>query len=147
MRGARGLRELLSASGIIVAPGAYDAVSARLVERAGFPAVYIGSYATAAGPHPAPHPRAPLGVPPPLPAPRLAFRLDDDQEVAAIDLLAHLHAHLRHAAGSDGGHVVLHLHGLQRDERLAGDDPVARGDADGHRAARHGRCVAPGTRP
>ncbi len=48
MRGARGLRELLRAPGIIVAPGAYDAVSARLVERAGFPAVYIGSYATAA---------------------------------------------------------------------------------------------------
>ena len=41
MRGARGLGELLSASGIIVAPGAYDAVSARLVERAGFAAVYI----------------------------------------------------------------------------------------------------------
>jgi len=48
MLGARGLRELLRAPGIIVAPGAYDAVSARLVERAGFPAVYIGSYATAA---------------------------------------------------------------------------------------------------
>ncbi len=38
----------MRAPGIIVAPGAYDAVSARLVERAGFPAVYIGSYATAA---------------------------------------------------------------------------------------------------
>lgn len=48
MRGAQGLRELLRAPGIVVAPGAYDAVSARLVERAGFDAVYIGSYATAA---------------------------------------------------------------------------------------------------
>src|SRR3990172_2826211 len=48
MRGARGFRELLRAPGIIVAPGAYDAVSARLVETAGFQAVYIGSYATAA---------------------------------------------------------------------------------------------------
>ena len=48
MRGAQGLRELLRGSGIIVAPGAYDAVSARLVEQAGFDAVYIGSYATAA---------------------------------------------------------------------------------------------------
>jgi methylisocitrate lyase len=38
----------LRAPGIIVAPGAYDAVSARLVETAGFQAVYIGSYATAA---------------------------------------------------------------------------------------------------
>lgn len=48
MRGPRGLRELLGQPGIIVAPGAYDAVSARLVERAGFRAVYVGSYATAA---------------------------------------------------------------------------------------------------
>ena len=48
MRGAKGLRELLGKPGIIVAPGAYDAVSARLVERAGFKAVYVGSYATAA---------------------------------------------------------------------------------------------------
>ncbi len=48
MRGARGLRELLRGPGIVVAPGAYDAVSARLVEQAGFDAVYIGSYATAA---------------------------------------------------------------------------------------------------
>ena len=48
MRGPQGFRELLRAPGIIVAPGAYDAVSARLVETAGFQAVYIGSYATAA---------------------------------------------------------------------------------------------------
>lgn len=48
MRGAQRLRELLRGPGIIVAPGAYDAVSARLVEQAGFDAVYIGSYATAA---------------------------------------------------------------------------------------------------
>jgi methylisocitrate lyase len=39
---------VLRGPGIIVAPGAYDAVSARLVEQAGFGAVYIGSYATAA---------------------------------------------------------------------------------------------------
>lgn len=48
MRGPRGLRALLARPGVIVAPGAYDALSARLVERAGFEAVYIGSYATAA---------------------------------------------------------------------------------------------------
>ena len=48
MRGARSLRQLLARPWIVVAPGAYDAVSARLVERAGFEAVYIGSYATAA---------------------------------------------------------------------------------------------------
>ena len=48
MRGAQELRALLRAPGIVVAPGAYDAVSARLVEQAGFDAVYVGSYATAA---------------------------------------------------------------------------------------------------
>jgi len=42
------LRELLAAPGIVVAPGAYDCVSARLVSRAGFDAVYVGSYATTA---------------------------------------------------------------------------------------------------
>ena len=35
------LRGLLAADRIIVAPGAFDALSARLVEQAGFPAVYI----------------------------------------------------------------------------------------------------------
>lgn len=48
MQGPASLRELLRKPGIIVAPGAYDAVSARLVERAGFDVVYIGSYATSA---------------------------------------------------------------------------------------------------
>lgn len=38
--GAR-LRALLRAEPIVVAPGAYDALTARLVERAGFPAVYL----------------------------------------------------------------------------------------------------------
>ncbi len=48
MRGPKGLRALLARPGIVVAPGAYDAMSAKLVERAGFDVVYIGSYATAA---------------------------------------------------------------------------------------------------
>lgn len=38
--GAR-LRALLAGDGIVVAPGAYDALTARLVERAGFGAVYL----------------------------------------------------------------------------------------------------------
>lgn len=38
--GAR-LRSLLANEAIVVAPGAYDALTARLVERAGFPAVYL----------------------------------------------------------------------------------------------------------
>jgi 2-methylisocitrate lyase-like PEP mutase family enzyme len=48
MRGPKGLRALLARPGIVVAPGAYDAMSARLVEHAGFDVVYVGSYATAA---------------------------------------------------------------------------------------------------
>lgn len=43
------LKEALAAGSIIQAPGAYDALSARLVERAGFPAVYMTGFgATAA---------------------------------------------------------------------------------------------------
>jgi methylisocitrate lyase len=42
------LRALIATGRTFVAPGASDALSARLVEAAGFPLVYIGSYATAA---------------------------------------------------------------------------------------------------
>ena len=45
---AKCLRELLSRPGIIRAPGAYDAWSARLVEKAGFPAVYLTGYGVSA---------------------------------------------------------------------------------------------------
>ncbi|MDY4031727.1 MAG: isocitrate lyase/PEP mutase family protein [Pyramidobacter sp.] len=45
---AKKLRELLSTSDIITAPGAYDAWSARLIERAGFPAVYMTGYGVSA---------------------------------------------------------------------------------------------------
>ena len=41
-------RELLAGPGLIVAPGAYDTLSARVVAAAGFPALYLGSSATAA---------------------------------------------------------------------------------------------------
>ncbi|HEY1294847.1 MAG TPA: isocitrate lyase/PEP mutase family protein [Chloroflexota bacterium] len=43
------LRELLAGAEPILAPGAYDALSARLVEAAGFPAVYMTGFGTAAG--------------------------------------------------------------------------------------------------
>ncbi len=46
--GPRRLRELLNASEPIVAPGAYDALSARLIEAAGFPAVYMTGFGTSA---------------------------------------------------------------------------------------------------
>jgi 2-methylisocitrate lyase-like PEP mutase family enzyme len=39
---------MLESGKAIVVPGAYNPISAMLVERAGFQAVYIGSYATAA---------------------------------------------------------------------------------------------------
>jgi 2-methylisocitrate lyase-like PEP mutase family enzyme len=42
------LRKMLESGKTIVVPGACDPISALLVERAGFQAVYIGSYATAA---------------------------------------------------------------------------------------------------
>ena len=41
-------RELLAAPGLILAPAAYDALSAQIVAGAGFPAIYLGSFATAA---------------------------------------------------------------------------------------------------
>ena len=42
------LKNLIQKEKYLMVPGVYDAISARLVERAGFPVVYIGSYATAA---------------------------------------------------------------------------------------------------
>ena len=48
MRATTRLRQLLRQSELVVAPGCYDAITARLVERAGFPAVYMSGAATAA---------------------------------------------------------------------------------------------------
>jgi len=42
------LHELMNKPGIIAAPGAYDALSARLIERAGFPIVYMTGSGVAA---------------------------------------------------------------------------------------------------
>ncbi|PYM04665.1 MAG: carboxyvinyl-carboxyphosphonate phosphorylmutase [Candidatus Rokuibacteriota bacterium] len=42
------LRQLVAGKQGLVVPGAYDGVSARLVERAGFPAVYMTGYGTSA---------------------------------------------------------------------------------------------------
>jgi len=44
----RTLRSLIEQKKALVVPGAYDGVSARLVERAGFPAVYMTGYGTSA---------------------------------------------------------------------------------------------------
>ena len=42
------LQALLDAGRIVAAPGAYDALSARLVERAGFPAIYMTGFGATA---------------------------------------------------------------------------------------------------
>ena len=44
----RSLATVLDPSRCVVLPGAYDALSAKLVQEEGFEAVYVGSYATAA---------------------------------------------------------------------------------------------------
>ena len=41
MRTTTRLRELLGQPDIIIAPGAYDGITARLIEQAGFSAVYM----------------------------------------------------------------------------------------------------------
>ena len=48
MSPATRLRELLAAPEILVMPGCYDALSARLVERAGFKATFMGGFAVSA---------------------------------------------------------------------------------------------------
>jgi len=42
------LRQLIGRKNGVVVPGAYDGISARLVERSGFPAVYMSGYGTSA---------------------------------------------------------------------------------------------------
>ena len=48
MSQAARFRELLRRNGMVVAPGAYDCITARLIERAGFDAVYMTGAGTAA---------------------------------------------------------------------------------------------------
>jgi len=48
MQQAARLRELLKAGKLVVAPGCYDGITARAVERAGFPALYMTGAGTAA---------------------------------------------------------------------------------------------------
>ena len=48
MSSASRLRELLSSNKLITMPGCYDAMSARLIERAGFEATFMGGFAVSA---------------------------------------------------------------------------------------------------
>src|SRR6202521_4411180 len=49
MNQAARFRELLRRDGMVVAPGAYDCITARLIERAGFDAVYMTGAAAMLG--------------------------------------------------------------------------------------------------
>jgi 2-methylisocitrate lyase-like PEP mutase family enzyme len=51
MSGARRLRELLARGETLLVPGAYNALVARILEEAGFEALYTGGYAAAAANH------------------------------------------------------------------------------------------------
>jgi len=42
------LSEMVRAGEMVVAPGAYDALTARMIEQAGFPAVYMTGFGTSA---------------------------------------------------------------------------------------------------
>ena len=48
MRATTRLRQLLRGPEVVVAPGSYDAITARLIEQAGFPAVYMSGAAVSA---------------------------------------------------------------------------------------------------
>jgi 2,3-dimethylmalate lyase len=48
MKGTTKLRQLLREPGMLIAPGAHDVMSARIVEAEGFPAVYLGGFAASA---------------------------------------------------------------------------------------------------
>ena len=48
MRQADKLRKLLADQGVLVLPGCFDAMSARLIERAGYPGAFMGGFAVSA---------------------------------------------------------------------------------------------------
>ena len=46
MRNSKNLKKLMDRDGIIAAPGAYDALTAKIIQSLGFPAVYMTGYGT-----------------------------------------------------------------------------------------------------
>ena len=48
MKRAAELRHKLAAPGMLIAPGAYDGITAKLIEQAGFPLVYMTGAGTSA---------------------------------------------------------------------------------------------------
>ncbi len=91
-------------------------------------------------------PSLPLACRPPAgDRPRLVpVGLDDGQEPTGLHLVALGHAHLDHGAGRAGVDGVLHLHGLEDHQHLAGLDPVAgRPPPPGPRCRAWGRAPIP----
>src|SRR5215475_7273628 len=80
VRATTKFKSMLGAGQIVVAPGAYDGLSARLVEQAGFPAVYAsgGAIARSAG-------VPDLGL---LPMPAIANRLASMADVTGVPIIA-----------------------------------------------------------
>ena len=64
--------------------------------------------------------------------------LDHHEDGAVVDLLAGHHQHLADGAVERRVHMVLHLHGLEHDQGLAGCDDVAHRDPDVEHDAGHG---------
>ena len=46
MNPVKKFRQMLNSNEVIVAPGVYDCVSAKISEKVGFPALYMGSFIT-----------------------------------------------------------------------------------------------------
>ena len=71
--------------------------------------------------------------------PSWGLGVDHGQHVAGVHLRPGRHPQLGHRARGGRQHRVLHLHRLQREQRLAGGDPVALGHQDREHQAGHRR--------
>ena len=73
--------------------------------------------------------------------PRFSISLsgEDDQDIPRVDGLPAPHPNLRHRAVGGGKDLVLHLHGLEKQNEIAGLDDAADRDLDVEDLARHGR--------
>ncbi len=68
-----------------------------------------------------------------------SFGVHSGKYIADVDLLAGLDVEFGEHTVAGRGHRVLHLHGLQPDQRLPGGDGVAHRRADAQHRARHRR--------
>ena len=63
---------------------------------------------------------------------------DDDEEPSRLHLLPGADVDLGHGAAGGGLHLVLHLHGFDGDQRVAGPHPVTGGHRHLHHRSRQG---------